>query len=243
MKAKYKVLSTKGLEPSLVEKAKGGGIEIVEQEFISIKPIRNEETFRQIIGFAEAGKRTIALTSANAVEVLDSYMHIGDNFYVIDWKIFCLSGKTKQAVLSAKYLEKRIAGEAANASALAKEIIRHGVNEIIFFCGDKRRDELPKALKEAGVIVHEVVLYETVETPQMLIENLDGILFFSPSAVQSFFSTNQLEKDVVCFAIGETTADSVADFTDNRIIVSPSPSQEMMLSSVELYFESRDCYE
>ena len=243
MKAKHKVLSTKKLEPSLVQKANECGIEIFEQEFISVRPIKNEETFRRIIEFAEAGKRTIVLTSANAVNVLDGYMHVGDTYYAVDWKIFCLSGKTKEAVLSAKLLEKNIIGEAPNATALAKEIIQHGVQEIVFFCGNKRRDDLPNVLKEAGVMVHEVVVYETMETPQVSTSDVDGILFFSPSAVQSFFSVNQLKKDTVCFAIGQTTADSIADFTDNRIIVSESPSQEMLLASVRFYFDNSGCYD
>lgn len=243
MKAKHKVLSTKKLEPSLVEKAKEKGIEIIEQEFILIRPIRNEETFRKITGFAEDKKLIIALTSANAVGVLDSYMHVGDTFYVIDWKIFCLSGKTKEAVLSARLLGKNIIGEATNATALAKQIIQHGVQEIVFFCGNRRRDTLPTILEEAGIIVHEVVVYETLETPQVSTAGIDGILFFSPSAVQSFFSVNQLKKDTVCFAIGLTTADSIADFTDNRIIVSEVPSQEMLLGSVQFYFQNSGCYD
>jgi uroporphyrinogen-III synthase len=243
MKATHKVLSTKKLDPSLVEKARENGIEVVEQEFISIKPIRNKETLKRIIDLAENGKRTIALTSANAAEVLASYMHVGDTYYVIHWKIFCLSGKTKEAVLSAKFLEKQIAGEAVNAASLAGEIIRQHVNEIVFFCGNKRRDELPNILKEAGVIVHEVVLYETVGTPQVSTDDIDGVLFFSPSAVQSFFSVNQLRQGAVCFAIGQTTATSIADFTDNRIIMSESPNQEMMLSSVQFYFQNSNCYE
>ena len=243
MKAKHKVLSTKKLKPSLIKKAGEAGIEIIEQEFISVKPIQNEETARRIIDYAEAGKTTIVLTSANATEILDGYMRIGSTHYVIGWKIFCLAGKTKDAVLSAKMLTKNIVGEADTAALLAGEIIRQGVSEVVFFCGNKRRDELPDALKAAGVTVHEVVLYETLQTAQVSTEAIEGILFFSPSAAQSFFSVNNLEKKTVCFAIGETTAASIEDFADNRIITSPSPSQEMMLSAVQLYFESSDCYE
>jgi uroporphyrinogen-III synthase len=87
------------------------------------------------------------------------------------------------------------------------------------------------------------VIYETIETPQVSTEDIDGILFFSPSAVQSFFSVNQLKKETVCFSIGYTTAESVAGFTDNRIIISEAPSQEMILASVHFYFANKACYE
>ncbi len=242
MKAKHKVLSTKKLERSLVAEAGENGVEIVEQEFISIKPVWSKETGERILDFAFSGKTAIVLTSANAADMLDRYMHQGDTFYVIDWNIFCLSGKTKAAVLSARFLEKNIVGEAQNAAALANEIIRQAATEIVFFCGNKRRDELPELLRQAGIIVHELVLYETVETPELATENIDAVLFFSPSAVQSFFSVNQLKKETVCFAIGQTTADCIADFTDNRLIVSEYPSQEMMLASVKFYFQNKDCY-
>jgi len=239
MAKSFKVLSTKKLEPSLVETAKQSRIEIIEKEFISITPIRNKETFERITQLIQKGINTIVLTSSNAIEVLESYIKND----VIDWKIFCLSGKTKEAVANTEILGADIIGEAKNATELAKEIIRQGVKEVIFFSGNKRRNELPAILKDADVTVNEVVVYETVETPVIVSEDVDGILFFSPSAVQSFFSVNQLKGDTVCFAIGETTANSIADFTGNKIVVSEAPSQEMMLMSVRFYFENSSCYE
>lgn len=137
----------------------------------------------------------------------------------------------------------KVVDTADNAKSLAQTIIQHGVEEIVFFCGNKRRDELPEILKAAGIKVHEVVVYETIETPVVTNDDVDAILFFSPSAVQSFFSVNQLKKNTVCFAIGQTTANSIADFTDNRIVITESPSQEMMLALVNFYFQNMDCHE
>jgi uroporphyrinogen-III synthase len=237
--AKYKVLSTKKLKALLVEQAKEADIEIIELEFISIKPALNQETFDRIIGFANNKKFNIAFTSANAVDALNSYMHVGDTCYVINWNIFCLSGKTKQAVLNAKLLEKNIIGEASNASDLAKKIIEAGVDEIIFFCGNKRRDELPTLLKNANIKVHEVILYETTETPVTVDDNFDAVLFFSPSGVQSFFSSNELDGSTICFAIGPTTATSIATFTQNKIIASLTPNQEQLLEEVIEHFKQK----
>ena len=241
--AKYKVLSTKKLEPSLLKQAREKDIEIIEQEFISVKPIRSPEKLKEIIRYAESGKQFIVFTSANAVEAVDKYMHVGDTYYVIAWKMFCLSGKTKQAILNAEFLEKDVICEAENATALAGKIIEQKVGQVVFFCGNKRRDELPSILRNAGITVHEVVVYETVETPVAVRDTIDGILFFSPSAVQSFFSVNQLKQDAVCFAIGQTTADSVVDYCDNKIIISESPSRETMLASVNFYFQNKAFYE
>jgi uroporphyrinogen-III synthase len=237
--AKYKVLSTKKLLPSLVEQAKQNDIEIIEQEFISIKPVWAEETCKRILGFAKSGLLNIALTSASAVDVLSRHLVAENTPHVIEWNIFCLSGKTRQAVQSAHFLQKNIAGEADNALDLAKKIIDSGVKEIIFFCGNKRREELPATLSEKGIKVHEVVLYETSEAPSTVNENFDGILFFSPSGVQSFFSANQLKKDTVCFAIGRTTAASITTFTKNKIVSSSAPDQADLLEEVIEHFKQK----
>lgn len=234
---KHKVLSTKKLEPSLIELAKENGIEIIEQEFISINPIRNQETFERIIGFVNDKTQNIALTSANAVDVLNSYMHFSDTYLAADWNIFCLSGKTKEAILNALLLRKNIVGEANDATELANKIIAKGVKEIIFFCSNKRRKELPAALKKAHIKVHEVILYETSETPLGVDKDFDAVLFFSPSGVQSFFSANELNEHSVCFAIGRTTATSIATFTQNSIVKSTTPDPKKMVEELIEYFK------
>jgi uroporphyrinogen-III synthase len=240
---KYKVLTTKKLDPSLIEQAKQNGIDIVEQEFISVKPILSHEILNQIIELAKSGLLNIVFTSSNAVTAFENYLHVGDTFYLFDWKIFCLSGKTKESVINSPHIGKNIIDEAQNAFELSKKIIEHKVEEVIFPCGNKRREELPSILKNASVKVHEIVIYETIETPTVTTDDMDAILFFSPSAVKSFFSVNQLKKNTICFAIGETTAKSIADFTDNKITTSEFPSQEIMMSSVNLYFQNINCYE
>lgn len=240
--AKYKVLSTKKLEPSLVEAAQQQDIAITEQEFISIRPIWTKEKAEEVL--AVSGKAGyVAFTSANAVTPFEKYFHQQDTYYVVNWKIFSLSGATKDAIVHSPLIEKNIVDTAANATALAEKIIAHGIPEIVFFCGDKRRNELPSTLRNAGITVHEIVVYETIDTPVITTDDMDGILFFSPSAVRSFFSVNQLKPQTVCFAIGQTTADTIADVTDNRIIISEAPSQEMMLASVQFYFKNINCYE
>lgn len=236
-----KVLSTKKLSPSLIEQARQYGLDIIEQEFIAIKPIWSEEKFNEI--YKLFIKPYAIFTSANAVEIVDKYLHPHDTYYVVDWKIFCISGRTKEAVINASMLEKNIMATADYGKDLAQKIVEQGIKEVVFFCGNKRRDELPTILKQHHITVHEVVIYETVEVPSILTNDIDAVLFFSPSAVNSFFSVNQLEKKTVCFAIGTTTADSIAGYTDNKVIISEAPSQEKMLQSVQLYFEKKVGYE
>ncbi len=174
---------------------------------------------------------TVAFTSANAVETVHHYLQKNNAGQPLNWNVFCISGRTKDAV-SAFIHPASIIATAEYGKDLAQKIIASGVKEIVFFCGNKRREDLPVMLKNAGITVHEIIVYETVETPVTAIENMDGILFFSPSAVNSFFSANQLNANTVCFAIGHTTADAIAGFTGNTIITSEYTSQEMMLASL-----------
>ena len=235
--AKHKVLSTKKLEPSLITQAKENDIEIVEQEFITVRPIVSKEKQDEVSHWLMNRDVDVVFTSANAVEAVKNYLDKNNSR-----NFFCISGKTKSALLS--YISnEQIKATAAYGKDLAQRIIKLQAKEVIFFCGNRRRDELPNILKEVGIIVHEVIVYETIETPSLSTGDFDAVLFFSPSAVESFFSLNKLKKQIACFAIGETTANSIIDFSDNRIIISKSPDQETLLASVQLYFENSNCYE
>lgn len=242
-KNKINILSTKKQSLSIIEQAKEKGIDIIEYEFISVKPIATKETHEQIKTAVFTNKISdVVFTSANAVNVIETYFQQGETWQIPNWNIFCISGKTKDALTP--YIDpNRILGTAENSLALARKIIGENRKEIIFFCGSKRRDELPDTLKNAGITVHEIEVYETISTPHKLENDLDGVLFFSPSAVKSFFSVNQLKKNVACFAIGPTTAASIKEHTDNTIVTSKGTTQEMMLAAINSYFENIKVYE
>ncbi len=235
--ARYKVLSTKKLKPSLAEEAKQNGIDLIEKEAISVQPVWSEEKYNEIAALFR--KEYVVITSSNAVTVLEKYRNRNGLNYTTGWKYFCISGKTKETILSTLATEENIIATAENANGLAQQIIRYNVEEVVFFCGNQRRDELPELLKKAGITVHEVVVYETVELSTIMTEDMDAVLFFSPSAVESFFSVNQLKEDTVCFAIGETTANTIKDFTNHKIITGKAPGQEALLAAVYDYFEDK----
>jgi uroporphyrinogen-III synthase len=231
-------LSTKKLLPNLVGAAAEKDIEITEESFISTNPILTEEKSREISKWFSAGIEYAVFTSSNAIRPFETYLKNHVNHDLPGWKIFTLSGKTKEE-LNKPYAKQlgSLSGVADSASDLASKILEENIGEIIFFCGNQRRDELPQILRHAGVLVHEVVVYETIETPVALKNNFNGILFFSPSAVRSFFSANQLYQGTVCFAIGKTTADAISANTHNQIITSPSPSQEELLNQLYSFVE------
>ena len=220
------------------------GVELLEEEFITIKPIITHSKYREIWPWiSNPADTAIVFTSQHAVEAVDRYLHGGDACYIPDhWKAFCLNGATKERVQE-MLSEEQIIETAPNATALAAKIIAHGqFRQVVFFCGNQRREELPRLLKESGIEVIEIVVYESIATPVVTTGNLDAILFFSPSAVKSFFSANTLKKDTPCFAIGDTTAAAIGEYVGNRVIVSESPEQTTMLAGVWLYLQNIDLY-
>ena len=89
----------------------------------------------------------------------------------------------------------------------------------------------------SGKKLFEYIVYETKPAPQIITEKYDGILFFSPSAIKSFFSVNTISSGTVCFAIGETTANILKENINNKIIISKDMSAEKMIETVVEYFD------
>lgn len=218
------VLSTRPISATLVEEAAANGVMIDVVPFIGTTKLRDETLSDQI---RELTKQplTAVFTSSNAVMALETTE-------TPDWKIFCLSGATQRAATD-RFGEHAITGTAASAKELAEEIIRASpAGDLWFFCGDRRREELPESLKTAGWFVHEVVVYQTILTPTRIEKHYDAIAFFSPSAVESFFSVNTPEPDVPLFAIGETTAAALRNKCPNPVSVSEKPDEKILIAQI-----------
>jgi uroporphyrinogen-III synthase len=236
---KINILCTKAIDEALIKDAASKKIFIEVVSFIKTKPIRSKE-IQQEIGEALLLSATVVFTSVNAVEAIAKEL----NDQKPGWKIFCIGHATRQ--LAEKYFGKNlISGSADNAKELA-ELIIHKANsdEVIFFCGSQRRNELPDLLGENNIRVKEIVVYQTMAAPHKVEKKYDGILFFSPTGVQSFFQENKLDPQTILFAIGNTTADEIKKYlpdnegSGNKIIVSDRPKKETLLQKAINYFQT-----
>jgi uroporphyrinogen-III synthase len=230
MKCKIQLLSTVLLDQPLINIAAEKDIALDSMSFIRVDEINEAALLEEIEALCSLPV-TAVFTSAHAVSAISKPVYIAKP----DWKIYCTGHATKNALLDYFHVSA-IKGRADDAAALAEVIIRNGVQEVVFFCGDKRMDTLSQMLWESQVSVHEVSVYETVETPQAVSKEYDGILFFSPSGVNSFFSVNNIKADTVLFAIGKTTAAAAEQRTANKIIVSETPSKEQLVLQAMQYF-------
>jgi uroporphyrinogen-III synthase len=143
-------------------------------------------------------------------------------------KVFCVGIKTKVLLEENSF---NVVVYVDYASDLAEIITLIYANEsYTFFSGNMRKETLPKALKEAKIKFNEIQVYETTLTPQKISAKLDGILFFSPSAIASYLAENKI-KNEICFCIGETTASALETITRN-IIVADQPSVENVIEDL-----------
>ncbi len=227
----FKVLITKEIEPALLEKAKQE-LELVQIPFISISACDEKENVTEIANTTAS----VVFTSKNAVRIVSDLL----NGRETNWKIYCTDGATLQQVKDC-FGEARLSGTAQNAEALASLIIETNTDtEIVFFCGNKRRDELPDQLKEENIEVKEVVVYETKLSPEEISGHFDGIAFFSPSAVYSYFSVNVADDKTIFFSIGSTTSESLKKFAGNTIITCEKASEENMIATILAYIKTND---
>jgi uroporphyrinogen-III synthase len=80
------------------------------------------------------------------------------------------------------------------------------------------------------------VVYQTIILPRKLEKEYDAVLFFSPSAAESFFTKNKLPQKTIVFAIGNTTKETVGSYCSNQIIVSVLPGKDSMVEQAIEYF-------
>ena len=199
--------------------------------FIKIVLNSDEHTRDQIL--ACAGQPLICIfTSANAVKAVRVVLDT-----VPDWRIYCVGSVTKKQVVSF-FGESAILNYAGNAEDLSEKIIQGCVKQAVFFCGDQRRDVLPDKLKEHGIVLQELTVYQTLPTPVRVMENFDAILFFSPTAVASFFSMNTPSSKTILFALGETTAKALRGASKNEVLHSPRPDKESLVKMAIEYGQS-----
>ncbi|MGQ7946025.1 uroporphyrinogen-III synthase [Flavobacterium sp. WC2509] len=211
-----KILSTKILAEYQKKALIDAGFDCIESDFISTK-IKSFD-LKNI-------NDSLIFSSQNGVESVLQHPELEK---LKTKKVYCVGLKTK-ILLSENGFD--VVAYTGYASDLA-EIITLIYNSecFTFFSGNKRRDTLPNALKEAGVVFNEIEVYETTLTPHKIKDSVEAILFFSPSGVESYLKENTIKKEV-CFCIGETTASALENKTKN-IVIAEQPSVEDVIESV-----------
>jgi uroporphyrinogen-III synthase len=198
------------------------GFSVSEADFIQTEPVHFS---------LKASYDALIFTSQKAVESLlqSSYTSL-----LTELPCFCVGEKT-QSLLEKN--QAQVVAVAVNAAALAQQIIDDfPAHRFAFLCGDLRRDELPNLLSEHQISIDEIQVYRTRLTPHKITSEPNALLFFSPSAVESYLQNNPLT-EAVCFCIGSTTAAALNNHP-NLVITATKPTIENTIIQVLQYYRN-----
>ncbi len=215
---RIRIVSTKKLQPNQKQFLLNADFRLIEADFIQIKPLKIN---------IQSNYEYLIFTSQNAVlSVLEN-----ENHPILKSKVsFCVGIKTKQLLEANGF-------QVEQSFDYAEELVdyllkQHFDKKFTFFSGNLRRDTIPNAFQKNNIIFEEIQVYQTHLTPHKMNNLVDGILFFSPSAVQSYVMENTITNEI-CFCIGTTTA---AELTTNNKIIANQPTVENVIIQCINYF-------
>ena len=170
----------------------------------------------------------VVITSKNGVEaLLDNFSKDELNF----GNIFCVGRRTKklieQKIGPVSHVEKNVQKLAEYLSSKLKK------GQVTYFCSDLRLDTLTDVLSKNEIHVTEVVAYKTMHSPELISNDIVGVMFYSPSTVDSYLKENSTDK--VAFCIGESTAKQARKYFE-RVEVAQLPTVESVIEMVNLHY-------
>jgi uroporphyrinogen-III synthase len=219
------ILSTKILSARQKDMLLSAHFQVVQYDAIKIVPLS--------FGVHTGNFDTLLITSQNAFKTFIKSKTVKE---LPSTQAFCVGEQTK-TLLESKGIQ--VIACAENAKKLGELIAtEHVAKSFLFISGKQRLNQLPKMLDEKNIRYQEVHVYETLLTKKKFNRNFDGVLFFSPTAVESYFHQNSLANGIA-FCIGSTTAKSAQKFTKN-IIIANKPSIENVIVQVVKKFNPYD---
>lgn len=216
------ILSTKKLLPNQKQVLLNANFEVIEEDFIFITSLRGTKQSHI--------NNNLIFTSQNAVNAV---LKRDDLKELKSKNVFCVGLKTKSLLEENGFNVVAHTGYAADLAEIISLI--YNKESYTFFTGNLRRDVLPNILKENRITCNEIEVYETILTSKKITEKVDGILFFSPSGVESYLKLNTI-KEEMCFCIGETTAEALENKKIKNIVIAKKPTVENVIDEVIEYY-------
>ena len=218
MNQKIQILSTRTLSDEQRKLFENSEITLIEKDFIEI----------ETIDFQLKKLPTLLLfTSQNAVysvlknEKCEELKNIPS---------ICVGIKTRKKLEENGF---KVLYHTNYAKDLAPIILENFANDnISFFSGNLRRDILPLAMQNAQIKFDEYLVYQNKLKTYKIPENVDGMLFFSPSGVESYLKENTISKET-CFCIGTTTAEALVETTNNYKIANEQTIESVIKTCIK----------
>jgi uroporphyrinogen-III synthase len=231
------LLSTRLLRPDTLEAIARLNWAVQEHAFIATHGLLDSRGVEKILSLLGKGSHFNwpLFTSANAVKWLKTAFDEAGYIFPPATSVLCVGSITAQQVC--QQLKAIPLVVAPHAMALVKKLPLYlgDAAAICYLCGTDRLDVLPLGLQSAGYKLTEIHVYTTQYTPQKFNTLFDFVLFFSPSAVESYFQLNAMPAHAVAVCIGHTTEATLRMYGVNEIIVSPKPDEASMLEAIVLW--------
>lgn len=222
MQNQIRILSTKKLLSNQKQFLLNANFNLIEADFIKTesKPFELKTVNDNLIFTSQ---NSVLSLLENAEKLLPKLQ---------EKNVFCVGLKTKALLEENGFNVIAYTGYAADLAEIIALI--YAKESFTFFSGNLRRDTLPNFLKDANIKFNEIEVYETHLTPQKINSPTDGILFFSPSAVESYLKDNKIKKEI-CFCIGNTTAKALENVTKNIIIANQPTVENTIIQCINEY--------
>ena len=215
------ILATIKLKKAEKAKLTDANINVIEHKFIKIQKINfTVKTLNEFVVFTSKNSIKSVLKNNIATKVKEK-------------QVICVGQKTKKLLEQNGFKVVNYADYADDLGLLIKD--KYVNKSFTFFSGNIRRNTLPYVFNENNIKWNEYVVYETTLNPKEIKEQVDGILFFSPSAVKSYLMKNKLENET-CFCIGTTTAKALESRTKN-ILIASKPTVEHVIDEVLQFYK------
>lgn len=229
----HKILVTRELSDTQKTFAEELGLNVVIEPAIRFE--FRKEWSSVVSTIEESSTPIFSFTSQNGVEGLKRLLNEG---YTLPEKsvYYAVGGKTAAALEELGF--NAVVPQLQYGEHLGRKIITDvklaDLNDatVIHFCGNRRRDEMRQVLEDSDISVKDIVVYKTVlNQMEINLDNIEGVLFYSPSAVEAFrksggFRQNDLPE---LFAIGQTTGQELSIETGRNVHISPVPDTEQFL--------------
>ena len=216
-----RIVSTKKLQGNHKQYLLNAGFSVLEADFITTVSLPFKMEVAQNLIFTSQNAFKSFLLNEKSDEYKESL-------------VFCVGAKTAEVVKQNGY---RVEVCADYAEDLANAIKKGYADEnFTFFSGNLRQDTLPQAMKEAGIGFTEIEVYKTALTPHKINAVTNGVLFFSPSGVQSYLKENEIGR-AICFCIGTTTAKALEGITENIVIANRPTVENVIIQCINYYKE------
>jgi uroporphyrinogen-III synthase len=228
------LLCTKSVDSQLLSDLASKRIYVDVVPFTAVVPLINNYLIQHIHQLAE--EKIIAIfTCTDAVKAVANIL----NKTAVDWQIACLDKSTHYAVQDA-FPNNNIITIAKDEMLLGKALINQNFNSYtpIYFCGNKRSETIPMIFRSASIKLDEVMVYQTMVKASEISKLYQGILFYSPSAVDSYFVFNNFPNNTIAFCADNNTAEALTKKLSQPAIVvqAADATDASLIESAIVYF-------